>query len=41
MYSLLIIIDYDAPLNEAGDVTEKYRQLREVIIKYAPPSSGL
>ncbi|MFG2978173.1 beta-galactosidase family protein [Streptomyces sp. NPDC048331] len=28
--------DYDAPLDEAGDPTEKYAAFREVIAKYAP-----
>lgn len=28
--------DYDAPLNEAGDITAKYRACREVIGKYVP-----
>lgn len=28
--------DYDAPLNEAGDITAKYRACRDVIGKYAP-----
>jgi len=33
------VTDYDAPLNEAGDVTEKYKLMREVILNNAPPSS--
>ena len=37
---MLFIVDYDAPLSEAGDVTKKYRMLRDVIVKYAPASSG-
>lgn len=28
--------DYDAPMNEAGDPTEKYYKLREIIGKYLP-----
>ncbi|MFC9247535.1 beta-galactosidase family protein [Streptomyces sp. NPDC057136] len=28
--------DYDAPLDEAGDPTEKYTAFREIIAKYAP-----
>ncbi|WP_433794945.1 glycoside hydrolase family 35 protein [Actinoplanes sp. CA-252034] len=28
--------DYDAPLSEAGDVTEKYRLMRDVIARHAP-----
>lgn len=28
--------DYDAPLNEAGDVTQKYLAIREQISKYFP-----
>ena len=27
-------LDYDAPLSEAGDITEKFRALRKVIEKY-------
>jgi len=34
------MLDYDAPLNEAGDITDKYRMLREVIINNAPLSSS-
>ena len=40
MIVMKFIVDYDAPLSEAGDVTKKYRLLRDVIVKYAPPSSG-
>ncbi|MGW6917606.1 glycoside hydrolase family 35 protein [Kitasatospora sp. NPDC054939] len=29
--------DYDAPLDEAGDPTEKYRAFRDVIAKYTEP----
>ncbi|KAL3880342.1 hypothetical protein ACJMK2_032589 [Sinanodonta woodiana] len=29
--------DYDAPLSEAGDITEKYVAIRQVISKYYPP----
>ncbi|MGV9688429.1 beta-galactosidase [Streptomyces sp. NPDC003444] len=32
--------DYDAPLDEAGDPTEKYTAFRDVIGKYAPVPSG-
>ncbi|MCX5395302.1 beta-galactosidase family protein [Streptomyces sp. NBC_00094] len=32
--------DYDAPLDEAGDPTEKYTAFRDVIAKYAPVPSG-
>ncbi|MED7948173.1 beta-galactosidase [Streptomyces sp. BE20] len=32
--------DYDAPLDEAGDPTEKYRAFRDVIAKYAPVPAG-
>ncbi|WP_439590802.1 glycoside hydrolase family 35 protein [Microbacterium sp.] len=28
--------DYDAPISESGDVTEKFRAFRDVIAKYAP-----
>ncbi|WP_055699137.1 glycoside hydrolase family 35 protein [Streptomyces silaceus] len=31
--------DYDAPLDEAGDPTEKYTAFREIIAKYAPVPS--
>lgn len=31
--------DYDAPLSEAGDPTEKYRALRKLIMQYLPASS--
>ncbi|MGW2303963.1 glycoside hydrolase family 35 protein [Streptomyces sp. NPDC001809] len=31
--------DYDAPLDEAGDPTEKYTAFRDVIAKYAPVPS--
>ncbi|MFC3274958.1 beta-galactosidase [Agromyces mediolanus] len=33
---LVTSYDYDAPLDEAGDPTEKYWALREVIAKHAP-----
>ncbi|NWR71406.1 BGAL galactosidase, partial [Centropus unirufus] len=33
--------DYDAPLSEAGDLTEKYFTLREVIGMYKPLPEGL
>jgi len=29
-------VDYDAPLSEAGDITEKFKALKEVIKKYNP-----
>ncbi|WP_137992515.1 glycoside hydrolase family 35 protein [Streptomyces vilmorinianum] len=32
--------DYDAPLDEAGDPTEKYTAFREIIAKYAPVPGG-
>ncbi|NMO94585.1 glycoside hydrolase family 35 protein [Paenibacillus lemnae] len=31
--------DYDAPLSECGDVTEKYRAFREVIARYRDPKA--
>lgn len=37
---LLTRYDYDAPLNEAGDPTDKYFQIREVIAKHAPVPDG-
>ncbi|HWS01316.1 MAG TPA: beta-galactosidase family protein, partial [Prolixibacteraceae bacterium] len=33
--------DYDAPLDEAGNVTEKFRQFRSVIQKYLPEGQTL
>ncbi|XP_046387722.1 beta-galactosidase [Ischnura elegans] len=30
--------DYDAPLNEAGDATEKYFAIKDVVSNYLPPS---
>jgi beta-galactosidase len=33
--------DYDAPLNEAGNVTDKFRQFRAVIEKYLPAGTQL
>ena len=30
------IVDYDAPLSEAGDITDKFQALKEVIEKYNP-----
>ena len=30
----LIIPDYDAPLSEAGDMTVKFKALKEVLKKY-------
>ncbi len=33
-----LYIDYDAPVSECGDLTEKYINIREVIRKYAPDS---
>ncbi|MEU0401942.1 beta-galactosidase family protein [Streptomyces sp. NPDC006197] len=32
--------DYDAPLDEAGDPTEKYTAFRDIIAKYAPVPDG-
>ncbi|MFE9044799.1 beta-galactosidase [Streptomyces sp. NPDC007818] len=32
--------DYDSPLDEAGDPTEKYTAFRDVIAKYAPVPDG-
>ena len=29
-------VDYDAPLSEAGDITDKFRALKKVIEKYNP-----
>ena len=37
--SVADVADYDAPLSEAGDITEKYKMMREVILSNAPPSS--
>ncbi|MGM1029055.1 MAG: beta-galactosidase [Actinomycetota bacterium] len=33
---LVTSYDYDAPITESGDVTEKFRAFREVIAKHAP-----
>lgn len=33
--------DYDAPLDEAGNPTEKYRKFREVIARHLPPGETL
>jgi len=33
--------DYDAPLSESGEVTEKYRAFREVLARYAPVPAEL
>ena len=33
--------DYDAPVSESGDLTEKYFQVRDVIAKYAPVDPDL
>ncbi|MFC4591724.1 glycoside hydrolase family 35 protein [Sphaerisporangium corydalis] len=35
-HSTVTSYDYDAPLDEAGDPTEKFTAFREVIAKYAP-----
>lgn len=32
--------DYDAPLSEAGDITEKFYAVRKVIGKYLPLPPG-
>lgn len=32
--------DYDAPLSEAGDITNKYKALRNVLAKYSPDARG-
>lgn len=29
-------VDYDAPLSEAGDITEKFQALKDVFEKYNP-----
>jgi hypothetical protein len=34
---VLTSYDYDAPLSEAGDPTEKYFAIRNVVSKYLPP----
>ena len=40
LFTFVIIVfssvDYDAPLSEAGDITEKFQALKEVIEKYNP-----
>ena len=37
---VLTSYDYDAPLSEAGDPTEKYYAIRNVISKYIPQPPG-
>jgi len=32
----LLLVDYDAPLSEAGDITEKFKALKTVIAEYNP-----
>ena len=39
-FSVLFIADYDAPLTESGDVTEKFHKLQKVIKEHAPSTSG-
>ena len=39
LYIELIISDYDAPLSEAGDITPKYKALRNVLRQYDPNHS--
>ena len=34
------ILDYDAPVAETGDLTDKYYALRKIIRQYAPKGSG-
>ena len=33
---MFFFVDYDAPLSEAGDITEKFQALKKVIEKYNP-----
>jgi len=33
---LFFFVDYDAPLSEAGDITEKFQALKKVVEKYNP-----
>ena len=33
------ILDYDAPLSEAGDMTPKYRSIKDAIKQHAPEHS--
>lgn len=35
---LLLLLDYDAPLSEAGDITKKYTLLRELLKETVPHS---
>ena len=37
---VLTSYDYDAPLSEAGDPTEKYFEIRDVISNYLPEPPG-
>lgn len=33
--------DYDAPISEAGDITEKYNAIKEVLHEYFPPECNI
>ena len=33
---ILFLVDYDAPLSEAGDLTEKFWALRKIFKQYNP-----
>ena len=35
-----LFTDYDSPLSESGDITEKYRLLRKVLKEYSTPLEG-
>ena len=38
-YCNLFLVDYDAPLSEAGDVTKKFWALSKIFKKYNPSSN--
>ena len=39
-FFIFIILDYDASLSEAGDITPKYHAIKDVIAQYAPKQSS-
>ena len=38
-FIVICLLDYDAPLSEAGDITEKFKELKEVMKKYSPDAN--
>ena len=39
-FMILSFSDYDAPLSEAGDLTYKYKLLRDILAKYNADVKG-